>query len=543
MEKICSLNWRALVFAATFLLTWAPDVRGSSAPQILGAEPDFGSNSLLITGANLGSGTFTGTVSLYVPSQGTVNLTVLSFDGTRQEIVASLPTALASFPGTYLLSLTTGSGTANFAVGAAGVSDAIPWSNVSKTGASLADLPTRNFTDLQNRPTTVSGYNITDAVTSSGAQTISNKTIDSPDLTGTVTLQAGSTLYMDPGSSFTYAPLQWSGGSGYAIGGALSTFQSVADNDGSFEYNHLQAVPGDVNFGIQLESRYQNVPQGVDSEYYYFWNSPDYTAQRRIYQANVSWGPAYGAPASKPAGWARFGFDVNWFGIGKGNPFADNFCIRLDGNPHTLTFDGNATFGAGLAVGTTSPNPMITVLPTSGDTAIQLTRNYAASEYLRIGAAGGGTLFGGTTNYYPMDIVGPSAPYLRPIIIRRSLNSGATFTPFVEFDPVNGAMAVGNNATSANLAGISLFVGGPMNVNGGTNVSRIMHGTVTLSAGKAAVSVAAVTKNSRIFLTIQSPGGVVGTTYVSSRSPGSSFSIASTSGTDSSLVAWLLVEP
>lgn len=36
------------------------------------------------------------------------------------------------------------------------------WARVSKTGSSLADLTTRNFADLQSKPTTLSGYGITD---------------------------------------------------------------------------------------------------------------------------------------------------------------------------------------------------------------------------------------------------------------------------------------------------------------------------------------------------------------------------------------------
>lgn len=42
-------------------------------------------------------------------------------------------------------------------------SGSIPWGSVNKTGSSLADLTTRNFSDLQNKPTTLAGYGITDA--------------------------------------------------------------------------------------------------------------------------------------------------------------------------------------------------------------------------------------------------------------------------------------------------------------------------------------------------------------------------------------------
>lgn len=74
----------------------------------------------------------------------------------------------------------------------------------------------------------------------------------------------------------------------------------------------------------------------------------------------------------------------------------------------------------------------------------------------------------------------------------------------------------------------------------GTNAKS---GVATMAAGTATVSTAAVTANSRIQLTIQSPGGTVGSVYVNARTAGSSFVIKSTSATDTSVVAWFIVEP
>ena len=54
----------------------------------------------------------------------------------------------------------------------------------------------------------------------------------------------------------------------------------------------------------------------------------------------------------------------------------------------------------------------------------------------------------------------------------------------------------------------------------------------------------AVTANSRIQLTVQTPGGTVGAPYVSARTPGVSFVITSTAGAaDTSAVAWVIIEP
>jgi hypothetical protein len=84
-------------------------------------------------------------------------------------------------------------------------------------------------------------------------------------------------------------------------------------------------------------------------------------------------------------------------------------------------------------------------------------------------------------------------------------------------------------------------VGKGLRVAEGTNARM---GTFTL-AGSTGYTVAttAVTANSRIFLTIQAPGGTPGgIAYVSGRTAGTSFTVKGASG-DSSTVAWLIVEP
>jgi hypothetical protein len=68
-------------------------------------------------------------------------------------------------------------------------------------------------------------------------------------------------------------------------------------------------------------------------------------------------------------------------------------------------------------------------------------------------------------------------------------------------------------------------------------------GTQTLVAGSVIVLNNTVTASTRIFLTAQNTGGTPGALRVSARTAGTSFTITSTSGTDTSLVAWLLVEP
>jgi hypothetical protein len=68
-------------------------------------------------------------------------------------------------------------------------------------------------------------------------------------------------------------------------------------------------------------------------------------------------------------------------------------------------------------------------------------------------------------------------------------------------------------------------------------------GVVTLNGSSGVtVSTNKVTANSRIFLTIQSPGGTVGSPYINARVPGGNFTIKSVAG-DTSLCAWEIREP
>jgi hypothetical protein len=104
-------------------------------------------------------------------------------------------------------------------------------------------------------------------------------------------------------------------------------------------------------------------------------------------------------------------------------------------------------------------------------------------------------------------------------------------------------MRLGHPATTVtNLGGVQ--INGALNV--GTNsvsMSNVRHGTATLVAGSATVSDAYVTSSTRIFLTSQSDGGTPGWLRVSARTASTSFTITSSSGTDTSTVAWMAVEP
>lgn len=80
-------------------------------------------------------------------------------------------------------------------------------------------------------------------------------------------------------------------------------------------------------------------------------------------------------------------------------------------------------------------------------------------------------------------------------------------------------------------------------LQGMVSSSTPRRGTVVLSAGTATVAMISVTAKSQIMLTIQIPGGTVGSPFVFSRSAGTSFTIHSTSSLDTSTVAYQVTEP
>jgi len=82
--------------------------------------------------------------------------------------------------------------------------------------------------------------------------------------------------------------------------------------------------------------------------------------------------------------------------------------------------------------------------------------------------------------------------------------------------------------------------GAGLQVKEGTNCKQ---GTAVLVRGTVTMADTAATASSRIFLTSQADGGTPGFLRVSARTAGTSFTITSSSGTDTSIVAYEIFEP
>ncbi len=106
----------------------------------------------------------------------------------------------------------------------------------------------------------------------------------------------------------------------------------------------------------------------------------------------------------------------------------------------------------------------------------------------------------------------------------------------------DGSLTVSGTA-GLKVSGMDLVVTDPGKGISIAEGSDARMGTATLVGGAATVSTAAVTANSRIFLTGNSDGGTPGWLRVSARSAGASFTITSSSGTDTGTVAWMIMEP
>jgi len=116
---------------------------------------------------------------------------------------------------------------------------------------------------------------------------------------------------------------------------------------------------------------------------------------------------------------------------------------------------------------------------------------------------------------------------------------------------IDGARLIGNTgAVTRSGAPARLQVGRGMSYATGDSSSPTTvtpanwkSGTATLSSGTVTVSNTSVTSSSRIIVTVQTPGGTPGAPYVSTVTAGTSFVIKSTSGSDTSTIAYHIYEP
>jgi hypothetical protein len=119
-------------------------------------------------------------------------------------------------------------------------------------------------------------------------------------------------------------------------------------------------------------------------------------------------------------------------------------------------------------------------------------------------------------------------------------SSGAPADSQFAKTPLNGIVALDTTNNTLYMRSANAWTPPNLYVKEGTNARM---GVATLVGGTATVSTTAVTASSRVQLTSQADGGTPGWLRVSGRTAGTSFTITSSSASDTSTVAWVIIEP
>lgn len=226
----------------------------------------------------------------------------------------------------------------------------------------------------------------------------------------------------------------------------------------------------------------------------------------------------------------------------------------------------------GWSTATTTPNGIGDHLLTATDPAAFTTLATTSTATLNALATGSATISGGTLNnvsigattraaasittlnangLVTLDGAGPridwntGGPYIR-LPTTNVLELGTNGSTNVMRVSAGGKALFGTTADNGNdmvqsnghIATITAGQG--LKIKEGSNAKQ---GTAVLVAGTVVVSNTSVTANSRIFLTSNADGGTPGFVRVSARSAGASFTITSSSGTDTSTIAYEIFEP
>jgi len=126
------------------------------------------------------------------------------------------------------------------------------------------------------------------------------------------------------------------------------------------------------------------------------------------------------------------------------------------------------------------------------------------------------------------------------VVVERAGYRSGTTTDWAT-GPILGVGELGVNTTTGTYKvgdGTTAFASLPTNGGGAQRT-----GQTTLVAGTKVVSDTAITANSKIFATVHTPGGTPGWLQISARTASTSFTILSSSNTDTSVVDYLIIEP
>lgn len=219
-------------------------------------------------------------------------------------------------------------------------------------------------------------------------------------------------------------------------------------------------------------------------------------------------------------------------------------------NTGTITNASNTTVTGG---GTLALGGFTLTAPASGTAALLATANiFSAAQTVSI-AGNSAAPSGGLTMTDPANTNKRLVSGVNNAADQYFLQAAEAGVDYkaLSLNPNGGAIIIGADPGGAHR----LRLGGTARVNGSLTLSNAGSGLLvqegsnatmgqsTMVGGTVTVATTAVTATSRIFLTSNVDGGTVGFVRVSARVAGTSFTITSSSGLDTSQIAWLLVEP
>lgn len=236
----------------------------------------------------------------------------------------------------------------------------------------------------------------------------------------------------------------------------------------------------------------------------------------------------------------------------------------LDNNTYLTTSSASSTYAPLISPSFTTriTTPIVYGSSASGGTlSLSSTTNTTKGKIL-FGTSGYDEVnnrlgIGNNAPAYALDVTGmvqASTGFLSNGVCQLAQINGYTNFVAIYGKLSNGGVILGYNAGSNitatfNSSGVDVSTGNitvssagkGLVIKGGAN-SRI--GTATLSGGTVTVSNTTITANTRIFVTVQSLGTVttMKAVGVTARVNGTSFTITSADNTDTSVVAWQLIE-
>jgi hypothetical protein len=193
---------------------------------------------------------------------------------------------------------------------------------------------------------------------------------------------------------------------------------------------------------------------------------------------------------------------------------------------------GSITMTAGHSMGSAS-GPAIQITAGAGGVGTAATGASGGNTNINAGTGGVGSATGGAGGNVVISAGAggnSGTPGAAGVI---QFETGATTSITERFRVSNLACFTSNSQLQVNTAGFGLGI---------AHGANCKMNTATLSAGTVTVANTAVTSSSYIFVTSQSDGGTPGFLRITAKTAGTSFVITSSSNTDTSTVAYIIIE-